>query len=433
MKPLIPKEMRDKTRSNMVVVAFGIALYGLLMYFGRIFGFIQTLYGILSPFLIGIAIAFLLNSPLRRIEAMLARALCKKKARHGLCRGLGVLCCYVLLLGGVTAFCLLLVPQLVQSIRSIYLFVRNFISANSQRINELLLNFNFLSYEGENLVVMWENIVRQTNDYVSFLLNNAVQLAGSISNIVYQLFIGLIASIYILLEKDTLSRQAKKLCYALLPRQTCEALIYWARQGNHVCSGFLTGKLIDSLLIGILCYIGMGIFHIEYRLLISVIIGVTNILPFFGPFIGAVPSILILLIINPYSALWFTIFVLVLQQIDGNILGPYILGDSVGISPLWIMFSIILGSSLFGFMGMLLSVPAFALIYAVIATVTNSQLRKRGLRTAPGAYDGAPETPPEGLDPIAPSTAPKKSGLSRLLTRLRGFVEQKKTTDKKHE
>ena len=425
MRSLIPKEMREKTRSNMVVVAFGIGLYGLLLYFGRIFGFIQTLYGILSPFLIGIAIAFLLNSLLRRFETFFSRIFCKKKKRPRLCRGLGVLCCYALLLGGITAFCLLLVPQLVQSIRSIYFFVRNFISVHSNDINGFLLNFNFLSYEGENLVVMWENVVRQTSDYVSLVLNNAMQLAGSISNIVYQLFIGIIASIYILLEKDALSRQAKKLCYAILPQQNCEMLIQWARKGNRICSGFLTGKLIDSLIIGVLCYIGMNIFRIEYSLLISVIIGVTNILPFFGPFIGAVPSILILLIINPYSALWFTIFVLVLQQIDGNILGPYILGDSVGISPLWIMFSIILGSSLFGFMGMLLSVPAFALIYAIIGTVTNSQLRKRGLRTATKAYAAAPEKAPVGLDPEQERTPPEP-GLRRLLRRIASLWRAKK-------
>ena len=427
MKSLIPKELHDKTRSNMVVVAFGLALYGVLTYFGHILGFVQTLYGILSPFLIGIALAFLLNAPLRRLEGLFAKLFCKKKPRPGLCRGLGVACCYLAFLGGVIAFCLLLVPQLVQSIRSIYLFVRTYINANSSRINELLLNFNFLSYEGENLVVMWENIVRQTNDYVTVVLNNAVQLVGGLSNIVYQLFIGLIASIYLLLEKDTLAIQSKKLCYALLPQQTCETLIFWARRGTHFFSGFLAGKLIDSLIIGVLCYIGMGIFHIEYQLLISVTIGVTNILPFFGPFIGAVPSILILLFINPYSALWFAIFVVVLQQIDGNILGPYILGDSVGISPLWIMFSIILGSSLFGFMGMLLSVPIFALIYAILGTITDSMLRKRGLRTAPEAYKVAPEVAPQGTDPDVPEAPPEHKGVLRLFFRLMGSKGAKKT------
>lgn len=426
MKPLIPKELRDKTRSNMVVVAFGLALYGVLLFFGQIAGFLNTLFGILSPFFIGIALAFLLNAPLRKLETMFQRAFRSGKPHPKLCRALGVICCYVVLLGGVIAFFLLLVPQLVQSIRSIYLFVRSFLSVNNQKINEFLMNFNFLSYEGENPVVLWENVVNQTGAYVRVVAENAVQLAGSISSIVYQLFIGLIASIYLLLEKDTLSIQAKKLCYALLPRQSCETLIYWARRGNHICSDFLAGKLIDSLIIGVLCYIGMGIFHIEYQLLISVIIGVTNILPFFGPLIGAVPSILILLIINPYSALWFTIFVLALQQIDGNILGPYILGDSVGISPLWIMFSIIVGSGLFGFMGMLLSVPVFALIYAILSTVTDGQLRRRGLRTRAEAYAAAPEQSPEGSDPTTEVEAAPRKGLMHFFSKTLTGKEKKK-------
>ena len=170
----------------------------------------------------------------------------------------------------------------------------------------------------------------------------------------------------------------------------------------------------------------MGIYHIEYQLLISVIIGVTNILPFFGPLIGAVPSILILLIINPYSALWFTIFVLALQQIDGNILGPYILGDSVGISPLWIMFSIIVGSGLFGFMGMLLSVPVFALIYAILSTVTDGQLRRRGLRTRAEAYAAAPEQSPEGSDPTTEVEAAPRKGLMHFFSKALTGKEKKK-------
>ena len=395
MRPFVPKELRDKTRSNIVVVATGICLYALLSYLGSILGFVRTLAGILSPFFIGIALAFLMNAPLKRIEKLFARLFNKRKPHPRLCRGLAVLCSFTLLLGGVTAFCLLLVPQLVQSIRSIYFFAVNFVNANRGRINEFLLNFEFLSREGEDLVVRWENVLTQTMNYTSLVLDNVLQLADDISSLVYQLFIGLIASIYILLEKDILSRQAKKFCYAVFPRQTCEVLIHWARRGNRICSGFLAGKIIDSIIIGVICYIGMGIFHIEYRLLISVIIGVTNILPFFGPFIGAVPSIMILLMINPYSALWFAIFILVLQQIDGNIIGPHILGDSVGISPLWIMFSIIVGSGLFGFMGMLLSVPAFALIYAIVRTATDARLRRLGLRTESTAYTEAPEVAPD--------------------------------------
>ena len=160
---------------------------------------------------------------------------------------------------------------------------------------------------------------------------------------------------------------------------TCETLIYWTRRANKIFAGFITGKILDSLIIGVICYVCMLLFGIEYPLLISVIVGVTNIIPFFGPFIGAIPSALILLLVNPLSALWFLVFILILQQLDGNVIGPFILGDYVGVSAFWIMLSIMVGGGLFGFAGMLLGVPVFALVYAIVRTVIETRLRKRNL------------------------------------------------------
>jgi len=183
----------------------------------------------------------------------------------------------------------------------------------------------------------------------------------------------------------------KKLCYSFLKNETCETLIYWTRRANKIFAGFISGKILDSMIIGLLCYFLMLIFKFEYPLLISVIIGVTNILPFFGPFIGAIPSILILLLVNPYSALGFAILILVLQQLDGNIIGPLILGDYVGVSPFWIMLSIVIGGGLFGFVGMLVSVPLFALVYAIMRTVAEVRLRKKNMPTETNDYIAAPE------------------------------------------
>ncbi len=410
MREIIPKELRAKTRSNVLVVAMGIAIYAAFTYLGSILGFVKNLYSIMSPFVVGIVVAFLLNAPLRRLEKLFTRLFCKKKPHPLLVRRLGVTCSMLLLVLIITVFTALLVPQLAQSVRSIIFFARNFLSANADQINDFLQKNNFISREGERLVVMWENVLNQTLDYTTLVLNNVVQIADGIYSVFYQIFIGLIASVYILLEKDRLSVQAKKLCYALFSRQNCESLIQWTRRANRICSGFLVGKIVDSLIIGVLCYIGMRVFRIEYPLLISVIIGVTNILPFFGPFIGAIPSILILLIVNPYSALWFAIFILVLQQVDGNIIGPRILGGSMGISPLWIMFAIIVGSGLFGFIGMLVSVPAFALFYAILQTVIDAQLRRRHLRDDEQAYAEAPEKSPEVLPEGEPDLPEGETG-----------------------
>ena len=186
--------------------------------------------------------------------------------------------------------------------------------------------------------------------------------------------------------------QAKKVCYAVMKRPSCETLIHWARRANNIFAGFIIGKIVDSLIIGVICYICMLIFGIEYPLLISVIVGVTNVIPFFGPYIGAVPSILFLLLVNPVSALWFGIFIVILQQIDGNVIGPLILGDHVGLSAFWIMLSITVGGGLFGFAGMVLSVPTFALIYAIVRTVIDRRLKNRGLPEETERYIDAPNT-----------------------------------------
>ena len=204
------------------------------------------------------------------------------------------------------------------------------------------------------------------------------------------MFVGLIVACHFLIEKESISRRCKRASYALFKESTAESLIFWFRRANTIFSGFISGKIIDSLIIGILCYIFMLVTNMEYAVLISVVIGITNILPFFGPFIGAIPSILILLMINPRNALIFAIFVLILQQVDGNLIGPKILGDHVGISPLWTMIAIILGSGLFGFTGILLSVPVFALFYALVNAFFETRLSKKNLPVNAESYDKVP-------------------------------------------
>ena len=163
-------------------------------------------------------------------------------------------------------------------------------------------------------------------------------------------------------------------------------IIHTARKSNEIFGGFISGKIIDSLIIGLLCYIGLVILNMPYTILVSVIVGVTNVIPFFGPYIGAVPSIIIIALDNPIKGLYFAIFILVLQQLDGNVIGPKILGDSTGLSPFWVVFAIIIGGGLFGFAGMLLGVPTFAVIYYIAGEAVGSRLKKRQLPTDTESY-----------------------------------------------
>ena len=395
MKPWITEETRARTRSNIVVVIVAVLLIASVYYFGTLWGMIRDVFDTVMPFLIGFAIAFLLLPLVSKVEGFFNRFLFRRKPHPKLARALATLLAVIALLALVSGFVAILVPQLIASIKSILQYAASFISMNSDRINDFLLKYEFLSFDGEKLVIAWENVVSQMMNYTNLLVNNVkaitLGITSGVYTVVFHFLVGLIAAFYRLMDKETFCAQIKKLCYATFKRSTCETLIYWTRRAHKIFAGFITGKIMDSLIIGIICYACMLIFRIEYPLLISVIVGITNIIPFFGPFIGAVPSILILLLVNPLSALWFLIFILILQQLDGNVIGPFILGDYVGVSAFWIMLAIVIGGGLFGFAGMLLGVPVFALAYAIVRSIAETRLKARDLPVDSRAYADAPE------------------------------------------
>ena len=400
MKPLIPREMHAKTLSNIIVLTSGILLTAFLLYFGRIMGFIGSLVDAALPFIIGVGIAFLVLPIVKRVESFFNKILFRRRAHPKLSRMLATVIAVLVLLAIVTGFVAILIPQLYNSIKSLLMIVSRLIAQYTPQIERFLLNLKFLNFEGESLVVAWENVTSQLMNilnYSSVVMNGVWAFSSSIYTTVFQTLVGLIAAFYLLIDKERLCAQAKKICYAIWKKPTCATLIHWARRANQIFAGFITGKILDSLIIGVICYFFMLIARIEYSLLISVIIGVTNIIPFFGPFIGAVPCVLILLLINPIHALVFGIFIIVLQQIDGNVIGPFILGDYVGLSPIWIMLSIVVGSALFGFVGMLLGVPVFALIYAIAHTMIDLRLKRRNMPVDLEFYKGAPEDMPTDM------------------------------------
>ena len=391
MKPFIPKDLRGRTISNIIVVCAGCALAAALLHLGEIWSVVRAVLHTLMPFIIGFAIAFLLLPIVNRVEALFSKLLSRRKPHPKLCRSLATVVAYIVLLALLSGFFAILVPQLITSIKSILQYIANFVQMNRETINQLLLKYEFLSIEGEKLVIAWENVVSQMMNYTSLLVNNLMAISSSIYTVVFQLFVGMIAAFYLLMEKETFCAQAKKVCFGLFKPMTCQKLIYWTRRAHKIFAGFITGKIMDSLIIGVICYVCMLVFRIEYPLLISVIVGITNVIPFFGPFIGAIPSGLILLLVNPLSALWFLVFIVILQQLDGNVIGPFILGDYVGLSPFWIMLSIMVGGGLFGFAGMLLSVPLFALIYAIVRASLETRLRQRNMPVDTRFYEKVPE------------------------------------------
>ena len=218
--------------------------------------------------------------------------------------------------------------------------------------------------------------------FLPLVFNVTKNLTTGLTNLV----LGIIISVYFLVGKERFFAQIKKFLYALLPKDLVGRLIDITHTSNRIFSGFISGKILDSLIIGILCFVGMSIFRMPMAMLVSVIVGVTNIIPYFGPFIGAIPSALIVFLVDPIKALWFVVFVVCLQQFDGNILGPRILGDSIGMPAFWVVFSILLFGGYLGVLGMFIGVPTFAVIYSIFKLWTEGRLSRKNLPVDTKSY-----------------------------------------------
>ena len=214
-------------------------------------------------------------------------------------------------------------------------------------------------------------------------------------------FTAIASSVYLLLQKDKLLRHARVLTRAFLPKSAAETTLRICHDANRNFGGFFAGKILDSAIIGVLTFVSMNILGLSYATLISIIVGITNIIPVFGPFIGAIPGAVILLFLDPWQALIFLILILIIQQLDGNFIGPMILGDSIGISALWVLFAIVVGGDLFGLVGMVVGVPIFATIYGILRTAARHGLRQKGYTDVEGsvsasvAGDEIPDDPRE--------------------------------------
>ena len=394
------------------VIACAILFYMALNYIGLVGKALRSLVTILSPFIWGLVISYLLNPLVRTLEKKLFGPLCRRiyaKSRRsngeGLARGLSVLFSEIFMLAIVTGLFFLIIPQLYSSIETIIVNSPVYIDTLTNWATRMLTNYPEL----RSYVTQLLGDINQ--DLMSWLQTSVLPGLGSLlSNVgtgvkyvvtgVYNLVIGIIVSVYILSDSETFTANAKRILYSLLTPEMAKKLLEGLDFTDRTFVGFLNGKLLDSAIIGLICYIVCAILDMPYALLVSVLVGVTNIIPFFGPFIGAVPSALVILMVSPLKCLIFVIFVIILQQVDGNIIGPKILGSSVGINGFWVMFAIILGAGLFGFWGMLLGVPVFVVIYTAVNSAIDRKLRRSDLPHSTEDFKNLEYIDPVSLQPV---------------------------------
>lgn len=363
---------------GVAVIAVSLVICFFLLRLPEIFSGLQTVLDILAPFLYGAVMAYILAPICNRLETRLRKAMPKSKRAPA---ALSIIIAVLLALVLVCALIGLVLPQVWESVVGLVAVLPGQVKSAIDWFHDLLEN------EPE-LQTWWDSFsseaIDKANDWVktdflptaqNFLSGLSIQVVGFFS-VVKNIFLGVLISVYMLASRKLFARQARMVLRGVFPPRWADAIEEEVRYADRMFNGFLMGKLLDSAIIGVICFIVTSILRFDDAILISVIVGVTNIIPFFGPFIGAIPCALLLLLKSPLQCLIFLIFIVILQQIDGNVIGPKILGNTTGVSSFWVLFSILLFGGLWGVFGMIIGVPLFAVIYDIVR-----RLVYRGLKS----------------------------------------------------
>ncbi len=365
--------------------AGAILFFFILFRFSAISDFFGVLLSALQPLIWGIALAYLLMPVAKGLEKLLKKVPGVKKIARLLSALLTIVVAFVVL--GV--FCAMLLPQLVDSVSGLVQDLPGLVETQIKRLSSYLENNDEAAATVLQMITSAENYLVEwfKNNMLSTITSLASRVL-SIGSMVINLVVAVIVSIYLLLDRERYLGQLRKLFYAVSHNRTFNtAVMEAAHQTNLIFSGFIRGKLVDSFIVGVICFVGLSLLKMPYTLVISVIVGVTNIIPMFGPFIGAVPSAFLLLLVSPAKCVIFLIFIILLQQVDGNILGPRILGNSTGLSALYVTVAMLIFGKLLGFLGMLIGVPLFATLYYLVKRLAEHSLRRQNLPTATEDYE----------------------------------------------
>ena len=349
--------------------------------FSNVWNGVRVVIGVLSPFVIGAIFAYLINPMYKFFDVTFFGKWLHMKKKRNLRKTLSLLISYIIVLGILGVLIYVIVPQFISSISSLIGTIGTFSKTVTTWIDGIQEHFKNLNLEflTDNINNLLPKLMTKLQEWGGSLLSGVVSTGVGVVSGIIKFILSIFVSIYILSDKINLEKGLRNVYYAYFKPETASNISRMTRECSNIFSNFFTGKIFDSLIVGILCGIMMLILRLPYALLVSVLVGVTNVIPYFGPFIGAIPSILIMLMTGWKEALIFTIMIIVLQQIDGNIIGPKIIGDSTGLSPIWVLFAITIGSWVGGVFGMLFGVPVMAVIGHIAEEVINNRLEKKGL------------------------------------------------------
>ncbi|MFV0465865.1 MAG: AI-2E family transporter [Lachnospiraceae bacterium] len=379
----------------LITYVIGLFLFFVMFRYQGFAAFFGQIMVILQPILIGLALAYLLNPIMMRVERLCIKVLLPRikneKVVRRISRFIGTIMALAFLSLIIYLLLEMIVPQLIQSIQ-------NMIATLPVEVNSFSIWLTAVLSGDNYILTLLRGYLTQAVDYLeSYISTQIIPAANTyitsvtigvinIIKVVFNVVIGLIVSVYVLMSKETFTGQSKKIIYTVFSKKQGNIIIRTFRRSHKIFGGFISGKIVDSMIIGVLCYIILYIMKMPYTLLVAVVIGATNVIPFFGPFIGAIPCVILIALADPIKGIYFIIMILILQQIDGNIIGPKILGDSTGLSSFWVIFAILIGGGMFGFVGMVLGVPVFAVIYSIISEVVTYILKKKKLPSGTSSY-----------------------------------------------
>lgn len=428
-----------------IVIAIAAVILVVGLKIDTVWATVKRILSVLNPIFLGAILAYLLNPLLRLLEQRIFGFVERKKPRRRLRRGLALLSTYLIILLFITLFILLIVPQIVGSYNDLISRFSSYISSAITFADKFIREFPLFNGEYETLFDFIDiNAITQKirefitgsgqlfRDVANYVLTHGFNIVSGANT----LLVAVILSVYMLASKERLAAQCRKIGSALLPQEKLTKVWNLAIYTDHTFGGFIVGKLVDSLIIGILSFIVFAIFNMPYYPLIAVIVGVTNVIPYFGPFIGAIPSAFIIFIANPSKFILFCVLIFLIQQLDGNIIGPMILGDSTGLSSLGVVVAITVMGGYFGIIGMFFGVPLFAVILALLKRLMENRLIERGLSTDTNTYFADTAAIPTQTDNAIQRALKKASGwiktrLKQLSDRYKAGRERKQHKKKK--
>lgn len=376
------KGMNEKIfRSYILLIAFGICLLVGLFNINYLLDYFGLFMNIITPVLIALGIAFVLNIPMSFIETHFLTFMnrLKNKKNKDINKGkriVAILLTFILVIGIIAGIITFIIPQVSTSANTLITKLPGYVTSFNDWIDEVLGFFNLPETLWNDIVIQWDSLLQQ---FGGVLINSVPEIFNATKNVTVgfiNVMMGIVISIYLLADKENLLALKDKLIYAYVRKDRADFIQDVSITANQVFHGFIAGQITEAFILGTLCTTGLAILQIPYALLIGVLVGITSVIPVFGAFLGAVPSALILLVVNPVYCLIFIIYIIVLQQFESNVIYPRVVGSSIGLSGLWVLIGMIIGGSLFGFLGIILGIPTFAVIYSVFRKITNERISK---------------------------------------------------------